>query len=182
MKFWEIYIAKESTELSAEEEEYDKLMNFSFGYGEAVVNKWDSSLELYVEEGSIYDSDVFIFSNSFFVINKKAKYIFDSLAKKDVEYLDIKCKDGELVIANPITIIDCINMETSKYKVYKGDKDSIQFFDRIDFKNGVIGNVNLFIAKHLENNIIICSNLFKEAIEKNNIRGFGFKYINECEI
>lgn len=182
MKFWEIFITKESTRLSAEEEECDKLMNYSFGYGESVANEWDPTLELYVEEGSIEDSDVFKFSNAFFVINQKSKIVFDLLAKENVEYLDIRCKDGKLVIVNPITIVDCINMETSKYKVYKGDKDSIQFFDRIDLKNGVIGNVNLFIAKHLENNVIICSNLFKEAIEKNNIRGFGFKYINECEI
>ena len=182
MKFWEIFITKESAMLFAAEEECEKMMDFIFGYGESFVNEWDSTLEVYVKEGSIYDSDVFRFSSTFFVINNKAKKIFDLFVKKDIEYLDINCKDGELVIANPITVIDCINMEASKYKVYKGNKDLIQFFDRIDFKNGVIGNVNLFIAKHLENNIIICSNLFKEAIEKNNIRGFGFKYINECEI
>lgn len=182
MKFWEIHIAKENPKLSCEEKECDKLMNYCFGYGESYADKWDSTLELYVEEGSIDDSDVFRFSSTFFVINKRTKEIFDLLAKEDVEYLDLICKDGNLVIANPITIIDCINMETSKYKVYKGDKDLIQFFDKLCFKDGVIGDVNLFIARHLENNVLICSELFKETIERNNIRGFCFKYLAECEI
>lgn len=182
MRFWEIHTAKENPELGWEEKEYDKLMNYSFGYGESHADKWDSTLELYVEEGSIDDSDVFRFGSAFFVINKKAKEIFDLLAKEDVEYLDLICKDGNLVIVNPITIIDCINMEKSKYKVYKGDKDLIQFFDKLYFKDGVIGDANLFIARHLENNVFICSELFKETIEKNNIRGFWFKYLAECEI
>lgn len=182
MRFWEIHIAKEPPKLRGEEIELDKLMNYIFGYGESYADKWDSTLELYIEEGSIDDSDVFRFSNALFVINKKTKEIFDLLAKEDVEYLDLICKDGNLVIANLITIIDCINMETSKYKVYKGNKDCIQFFDKLYFKDGVIRDVNLFIARHLENNVFIRSELFKETIERNNIRGFCFKYLAECEI
>lgn len=187
MKFWAIDMAKECTELGCAEKEYDKLWNYIFGYGESMTDKWDPTLELYVEEGNIEegniaDSDVYRFSSAFFVINKKAKRIFDLLAKEDIEYLNLICKDANLVIVNPIRVIDCINMDTSKYKVYKGDKDSIQFFDKIYFKNGVIGDANLFIARHLENNVIICSDLLKETIEKNNIRGFCFKYLDECEI
>lgn len=182
MKYWEIYTTKESIELSGDEKELDKLMAYSFGYGESVASEWDSTLELYVEDGSIYDADAFSFSSSFFIINEKAKKLFDKLAKDDVEYLEFVCKDGNLVIANPITLIDCINMETSKYKVYKEDKDRIQFYEKINFKDGIIGNKNLFRARHLENSVIICSGLFKETIEKNNIKGLGFKYLNECDI
>lgn len=182
MKFWAIDMAKECTKLGGAEKEYDKLMNYSFGYGESNADKWDSTLEVYVKEGNIADSDVYRFSSAFFVINKKAKEIFDLLTKEDIEYLDLICKDANLVIVNPIRVIDCINMDTSKYKVYKGDKNSIQFFDKIYFKDGVIGDANLFIARHLENNVIICSDLLKETIEKNNIRGFCFQYLDECEI
>lgn len=182
MKFWSIDMSKECTKLGGAEKEYDKLMNYSFGYGVSNADKWDPTLEVYVKEGNIVDSDVYRFSSAFFVINKKAKGVFDLLAKEDIEYLDLICKDANLVIVNPIRVIDCINMDTSKYKVYKGDKDSIQFFEKIYFKDGVIGDANLFIARHLENNVIICSDLLKETIEKNNIRGFCFQYLDECEI
>lgn len=61
MKFWAIDTAKECTKLDGAEKEYDKLMNYSFGYGESIADKWDPTLEVYVEEGNIADSDVYRF-------------------------------------------------------------------------------------------------------------------------
>ncbi len=70
---------------------------------------------------------------TYFIIQKDAKVmkIFDSYVKDGLEYLNFKCDVKNLIIAYPIINIDCIDMERSKYKVYKGDKDRIQRFDKL---------------------------------------------------
>lgn len=133
MNYWRIYISRDNTyDIYIKEKEFEKLNSFLL-LGESVIDRWDPSVELYFKKGGIDDSDVFLFNEDFFIIQKDAKVmkIFDSYVKEGLEYLNFKCDVKNLIIAYPIINIDCIDMERSKYKVYKGDKD--RYSDLINY-------------------------------------------------
>lgn len=178
MNYWRIYALKENTyEISAKEEEFEKLFPYIFE-GESVIDKWDSSLELYFKKGSIHDSDVFLFDEDYFIINSKAKKIFDMKTNGELEYLNFNCESGDLIIAYPIKTIDCIDMEKSKYRVYKGDKSRIQKFEKLYLDKAKIGESNLFRMKHIELGYIFCSDVLKNELEEKQIKGLGFTLID----
>lgn len=85
---------------------------------------------------------------------------------------------GNLIIAYPIINIDCIDMDKSKYKVYKGDKDRIQRFEKLYLNKEKIGENNLFRMKHLEGGFIFCSDTLKNELEKEKVRRLEFTLID----
>lgn len=180
MNYWRIYISRENSyDIYIKEKEFEKLNSFLL-LGESVIDRWDSSVELYFKRGGIDDSDVFLFNEDFFIIDKdsKVRKIFDLYAGGGLEYLNFRCDVGNLIIAYPIINIDCIDMDKSKYKVYKGDKDRIQRFEKLYLNKEKIGENNLFRMKHLEGGFIFCSDTLKNELEKEKVRGLEFTLID----
>ena len=180
MDYWRIYISRKNAyDIYIKEKEFEKLNSFLL-IGESVIDRWDPSVELYFKRGGIDDSDVFLFNEDFFIIDKdsKVRKIFDLYAGGGLEYLNFKCDVGNLIIAYPVINIDCIDMDKSKYKVYKGDKERIQRFEKLYLNKEKIGQNNLFRMKHLEGGFMFCSDILKNELEKEKVRGLEFTLID----
>lgn len=178
MNYWRISATRQRTyAISAKDEEFDKLIHYLFG-GESVIDRWDSSVELYFKKGSVKDSDVFLYDEDYFIINSKVRKIFDAKLHGELEYLDFKCDEKDLIIAYPIKTVDCIDMERSEYRVYKADKDRIQRADKLYLNKEKIGESNLFRMKHIEYGYLVCSDTLKNELEKRKVKGIEFALID----
>lgn len=70
MNYWRIYISRENSyDIYIKEKEFEKLNSFLL-LGESVIDRWDSSVELYFKRGGIDDSDVFLFNEVFLLLTK----------------------------------------------------------------------------------------------------------------
>lgn len=180
MKVWEIYTVRDNNlYLTGNEEELEKLFPYYFD-GEVIGNQWDSSLELYIEQNEDIETDVPMFSDSYFIVNDKALQLFVKLAGEEIECLDFICKYEKYVIINPIDVVDCLDLEKSEYKVYKGNPNTIQSYKRLCFKSEKLIGKNLFRIQHCDGCLLACSNELKESIEEKQIKGLGFKLLDEC--
>ena len=182
MKIWKIYTLEENNIcLTAEEEEYEKLYEYYFE-GESVKNIWDESLKLDVDKRKTYDkdSDFLCFSDSFFVVSKDAINLFKERAGDNFEILNFNYEKGEYYILNVCKIIDCIDMEKSKYKTYKKNADRILKYEKLFLNSEKIGKNKLFILKHHEGGLIACTDELKIAIEHAGLYGVGFELLDEC--
>lgn len=181
MRIWEIFTVRDNNiYLTGDEEELEKLYDYYFE-GELIKDDWDSSLQLYIDRNKKYTvaSDVPMFSDSYFIVNNRALKVFKSLAEKEIECLEFFCKEEKYTIINPITVLDCIDMEKSKYKLYKGDSDTIQSFEKLYFNHERILNSNIFRLKHHEAGFFVCSDKFKNEMESQKIKGLGFHLLSE---
>ena len=182
-KIWEIYTLRENNVyLNGEEEEHDKLDPFLFA-GESLKDVWDSSFELDFDEerSTAESSDVPRYAGYFFVVNEKALKVFMKMASDDLECLDFKCGCGKYVILNLLGDVDCLDMEKSEYKVYKGTPDIIQTYKKLCFRYEALQGKHLFRVRHCDYFIWMCSDEFKQAIEEAKITGIGFKEIPQGE-
>lgn len=178
MNIWRIYVRKEKNiELTAEEEEYDKLSDFLFE-GESIKNVWIplNVYEKYKENDQIA-TDVPRFGDSYFIVNDLALKVFLEIAADEIECLDINYSGKKYTLINIIDTIDCLDLEKSTYKTYKGDKSRIQKVDNYCFLPDLLDSKNLFKIKNMDCNFMFCSDKLKEALELNNINGLEFDHI-----
>lgn len=182
MKIWKIYTLEENNIcLTAEDEEYEKLYEYYFE-GERLKNIWDDSLKLDVDncKKCPMQSDFLCFSDSFFIVSKNAMNILKEKAGNNFEILEFNCGKGEYYILNICKIIDCIDMEKSRYKTYKKNADKIFRYEKLVLKGENIGENKLFIMKHHEGGLIACTDELKVAIEDAKLYGVGFELLDEC--
>jgi hypothetical protein len=99
-------------------------------------------------------------------------------AEGTFEILDINCIDGDYVLVNIIEKIDCIDMEKSIYKVWKGAKDEIRSYEKLYLIKDEIKGRNLFRTKHTSESFFLCSDEMKRAIEEQGIVGLNFEFID----
>lgn len=149
MKYWRVRTEKEKNihYKGIDEKNSEKLFPYLFG-GESYANSWDSSITICINEkkDNIEYTDVPMFATSFFIVNEKMLKILFQYAQGTFEVLNINCIDGNYVLINILDTFDCIDMEQSIYKVWKGAKKmfKIDYFmleeeqKRIsDFKEGM---------------------------------------------
>lgn len=137
-------------------------------------------LLLYVltKKNNIEYTDVPMFSARFFLVNKKMLNLLLEYAKDEFEILETNCLDGDYVIVNVIDKIDCIDMDNSIYKVWKGDKNEIRSYDKLYLKKDELCGKHLFRAKHTTNAFFVCSDILKIEIENRGIIGLKFEFID----
>ena len=181
-KVWKIYTLQENNiVLTAEQEEHEKLYEYYFD-GESVKSTWDASVKLDINKKKSFngESDFLGFCDSFFVVSKEALKVFNEKAAGSFETLDFVFEKEGYCILNVFNIIDCIDMQRSKYRTYKKDPDSILKYEKlyINFEN--IGENNLFVMKHHEGGLIACTDELKMAIEDAKLYGVGFELLDEC--
>lgn len=182
-KIWELYTQRENNlYFTATEKESEKLDPFLFG-GESLKDVWDPSFELkYDKERSTKEiSDVPRYSGYFFIVNEKALDVFMKMASEDLECLDFKCECGKYVILNLLGSVDCLDLEKSEYKVYKGAPNIIQTYKKLCFKQEALQGKHLFRVRHCDHFIWMCSDEFKQAMEEAQITGIEFKEIPQVE-
>jgi hypothetical protein len=98
-----------------------------------------------------------------------------------IECLDFILRDAteKYTVVNPIDIVDCVDMEKSEYKVYKGDHNKIQFFKKVCLKKEALQGKDFFRVARCDSWVFLCSDRFKNAIEKAGITGILFELFAE---
>jgi hypothetical protein len=181
MKYWRMRTEKEENihYSGIDEENNMKLCPYLFE-GKSYANSWDSSIILGINKrrNNIVYSDVPMFDTSCFIVNKKMLDILFQYAEGTFEILDINCIDGDYVLVNIIEKIDCIDMEKSIYKVWKGAKDEIRSYEKLYLIKDEIKGRNLFRTKHTSESFFLCSDEMKRAIEEQGIVGLNFEFID----
>ncbi len=180
MNVWQISTRRdENIILAAKEKEYKKLDGFLCG--EAMADRWNPTLSLYIDEkrSKLANSDALSFDAAYFVLSKRALKIFQDYASDTIECLPFQCKQEGYIIANPLEYVDCLDMERSEYKVYKGAPDIIQFYTKLCFVKGDLEGKHLFRIKHMDEFLVACSDAFKEALECAGMIGFEFKKLSD---
>ncbi len=145
-----------------------------------MADEWDTTLDLRrnQKKTNIEYSDALCHAASYFVLSERATDLFKKYASDVIECLDFKCSEGNYIIVNPIEFVDCLDMEKSQYKVFKGNKDKIQFFKKLCFRKGSLEGKHLFRIYHMHESIMACSDEFKAAIEEAQLIGFQFELLS----
>lgn len=180
MNIWQISTRRdENIILTAKEKEYKKLDCFLSGG--SMADRWDPTLSLYVDEKrtNVAYSDALSFDAAYFVLSERALKTFQDFAKDTIECLTFQCKQEGYLIVNPLEFVDCLDMERSEYKVYKGAPDIIQFYTKLCFVKGDLEGKHLFRIKHMDEYLVACSDAFKEALESAGMIGFQFKKLSD---
>lgn len=180
MNIWQISTRRdENIFLTAKEKEYKKLDCFLCG--ESMADRWNPTLSLYVDEKrtNVAYSDALSFAAAYFVLSERALKIFQDFAGDTIECLTFQCRQEGYLIVNPIEFVDCLDMERSEYKVYKGAPDKIQFYTKLCFVKGDLEGKHLFRIKHMDEYLVACSDAFKEALESAGMIGFQFKKLSD---
>lgn len=162
-----------------EEFDYDKMLSYSQN-GNRIVDKWDSTMKIYMDV-NFGASDVLQFNSTLLTVSDKVADIIEQFAPDKIERLSIDQEGFEkhYCIINPISVIDCIDLENSKYKVYVGRKDKIESFKEIHFKKNSIQGEHLFRAQRCDADLFFCSEELKNALENCNTIGFIYDFIEE---
>ena len=145
MNVWKISTKKdENIILNTTERESRKLDDFLSG--ESMAKNWDPTLRIYVDEktSNVEYLDALCFDMSYFVLSEKAMELFLDFAKDTIECLPFQFDKEGYMIVNPLEVVDCLDMERSDYKVYKGAKDTIQFYKKLYFVKGDLEGKHLF--------------------------------------
>lgn len=180
MNVWKIDTRQdENVFLECDEEEWEKLEHFASG--DSMKDEWDSTLNLRrnKKKTNIEYSDALRHAASYFVLSERATELFKKYAQDVIECLEFKCSEGKYEIVNPIEFVDCLDMEKSQYKVFKGDKNTIQSYKQLCLKKEALEGKNLFRIYHLHKSIMACSDEFKSAIEAAQLIGFKFELLSD---
>lgn len=181
MKYWRVRTEQEKNirYKGIDEKNYEKMFPYVFGEGE-IANTWDNSVTICInQKKSIIEyTDVPMLSARFFLVNEKMLNLLLEYAKDEFEVLHINCVEGDYKIVNVTDKIDCIDMNKSIYKVWKGDKNEIQFYDKLYLKKDKLCGKHLCRAEHTSNTFFLCSDTLKNEIESKGIIGLRFELID----
>ena len=181
MKYWRMRTEKEKNihYIGIDEENQEKLFPYLFG-GERYLDVWDSSVTICINEkkNNIEYSDVPMFATQFFIVNEKMLNLLLEYAESEFEILHINCQEGNYVLINVIEMVDCIDMEKSIYKVWKGAPSEIKSYEKIYLMKEKLVGKNLFRAKHTSESFFLCSEKLKNEIENRGIIGLNFELID----
>jgi len=180
MNIWRIDTRQdENVFLESDEKEWEKIEKFASG--DSMASEWDATLDLRrnKKKTNIEYSDALFYAASYFVLSERATNLFMQYASDAIECLDFKCSEGNYVIVNPIEFVDCVDMEKSQYKVFKGNKEKIQFYKKLCFRKDPLSGKHLFRICHMHESIMACSDEFKTAIEEAQLIGFKFELLSD---
>ena len=180
MKIYIISLDKSKcSETRMEEFDLDKILSYP-QKGNSIVDKWDPTMKIYLEK-NVCSSDVLLFNCGLFTVSDKVADVIEKLIPDKIERLSIEQEgfDKHYCVINPISVVDCIDMEKSKYKVYPGRKDKIQTFKEIHIKKGSIQGEHLFRAQRCNHDLFFCSEELKNALDNCGTVGFKYDYVEE---
>ena len=180
MKIYKISLDKtKCSETIMEESDYDKMLAYP-QEGNRITDKWDPTMKMYMDV-NFGASDVLQFNSSLLTVSDKVADVIERFVPDKIECLSIEQEGFEkhYCIINPISVIDCIDLENSKYKVYVGKKDKIETFKELHFKKDSIQGEHLFRAQRCDVDLFFCSEELKNALENCNTVGFIYDFIEE---
>ena len=131
------------------------------------VQKMDSNSNLVLGDYSGY-----LFS----AMTKRAVNILLPLMKENVEVLPLKCEYGEYYLINIITVLNCIDYEHAKYKMFS-DQKRIMRFETYSFFEDKINQTHIFKIIDEPVRKPFVSDTFKNAVEEAGLTGFRFELV-----
>ena len=103
----------------------------------------------------------------------------------DVEVLPIICDFGDYIIANVLTVIDCIDYEKSKYIRYNQIDPKvvprIMCFENYAFHPEAIQNRHIFRTTEEPSSCIFVDDVFVDKVNAVGLTGFKFKKVWESD-
>lgn len=182
MKIWEIYNnIDDNLILGCSERDFEKLGIYDW-CGEKILDQWNPKIEFFCAKNPDVDTNMPYFGKNYLVGDPIAVDFFQREANEDIEFLPIKCRGKDYVFLNVVTVLDdIIDMERSKYKVFRACPDKIQQYERLYFIEENIKESKIFRTYQMDVAFFLCTDEFKKKLESENIKGVQFRLIDDTE-
>ena len=148
----------------------------AFMFSGQPIENWES-VELYPskhyteigkEIGDVYSIEI-----SSVVVNEKCFNVLSSYLQGNAQILPAQSASQRLYVLNVTTVIDCLDREKSKIKLFKSS-GRIMRIEEYAFHRELLDNVFIFkIPEEVFTHPYVTED-FKELIEQNGIKGFKF--------
>lgn len=123
-------------------------------------------------------------SSGVLILSKKAIKELDRFLITE-EVLPTVTDFGDYYIVNIVSVLDCVDYEKSKYKLFQNeiynDRLNIKKFIKIVFVESKIKGYDLFKIVDKPNSMIFCSEKFVNAVKNLGITGLNFELICDSE-
>ncbi len=117
-----------------------------------------------------------------FVVSEQAKKCLQELIKNSVEFIPILLEDVTFYIINILSIIDAIDYENATFR--KLSTGLVVGLEQYSFLKEKIEGLNIFVTTlngHIHSTEVFVTSEFKDAVEKNNLKGFKFVEVWDSE-
>ena len=98
-----------------------------------------------------------------------------------VEVLPLICDFGDYWGVNPLTVLDCIDYDAAKFKLFEPPKPNerprIMRFIEYAFRPDVVQGYHMFRTVDQRKSCVFVDEVFVNAVEKNRITGFKFDLV-----
>lgn len=106
----------------------------------------------------------------------KAVNVLGEIMGENVEYLPVTGEASKFTIVNVIKVIDALDMEKSDLIYFPDGRIMSKRKIALKFEK-IPENVNLFKLTEFPRTTVIVSDNFKDAVEKNGLKGFAFEKV-----
>lgn len=106
----------------------------------------------------------------------KAVKVLGEIMGENVEYLPVTGEASKFTIVNVIKVIDALDMEKSDLIYFPDGRIMSKRKIALKFEK-IPENVNLFKLTEFPRTTVIVSDNFKDAVEKNGLKGFAFEKV-----
>lgn len=177
MKIWKLGRDVDNYEsLAWGDDEYDIDLNFIQSFNGTSKEKDWIPIQLKRMSDDTEFSNTPSLSAHIPVFDKKAVDILREYLIGNAEILPIFCGDKEFFAINVISVLDCIDYETSEYKTFR-DGVRIMRFIKYAFIEEKIENVHLFKIKDEPLKSPFVSDAFRKKILDSDLKGFRFELV-----
>lgn len=181
MKIWEVNTDKNNIQISLSEKEFRKLDPILWE-GKRLNDIWDDSIKFYIESESDIASNFPYCSPMYFIADEKAENLLKQLVDEHIEILPMNCKGKHYKVINIVNVVDCLDVERSRYQVCKGDPSQILKYEKLEFLSEKIEEYSIFMIPQYLGCAFFCTDKFKYAMEEAGIKGLCFNLIDDTDI
>lgn len=179
---WEVYNGRKNDFfLDMDEDTYFNIFQYYDFDGRRISDDWKAITVSLVKKSlkgmELKPTDMPYLGRGYFAVNHARLKELDRLCGKNYEKLELICDAGDYTLINVVNVIDCLELQQMKYRVYKGDPESIQKIENFVFKKSKVEKEILFKIKNYSIGHIFCTDTFKHYIEERSIPGLTFEHI-----
>lgn len=140
-----------------------------FYTGVKLADQWSEPF-LRFSEGELFD--VISYTPGAIVFSRFAKELLEPYIGSEVEFLPISPEGKDLYVVNVTNVIDCLDHKSSEFR-YHSDGKTIRTIRHYEFMPGMLSGVNIFKIPEAASVKILCTQQFKDLVEKLQIRGIN---------
>jgi hypothetical protein len=142
------------------------------------INNWNENISLYYNDGEVI-LDYVPNNLSWLIFSDEAVRIIEKVATEaEVFTVSISSETSkdkiQANVVNILTSISAMNWENSDYVSWDDDPKDIKVIRNLVINSSAIVNKPDVFRLEESKNFIIVSEKFKQEVERNNLKGFGF--------